>query len=499
MVTGIAAAVRKDVAAFVARVRRPADDLPRGLLTYRFEVPGGRTRLHLRVQDDGTGLLFRDVTDVLHLSPTAAAMAWLVLEEVPAEAAVRRLTRRYRNVRPETLRADHARMREILGTLADPRVSCHTCALDLPKTPLFSTRARAPHKVDVALTYACNNRCPHCYNQPDRFHMESLSTGEWKRVLDRLAEVGVPHVIFTGGEPTAHPGLAELVAYANGLGQIVGLNSNGTRLAERRYVQELAEAGLDHVQITLESHLPDVHDAMVGARSFGRTVDGVRSALETGVHVITNSTLTRLNRETIEDTVAFLHELGLGTFAMNGMIYSGGGDANPDAIPQEELPAILVRVRDTARQLGMRFLWYTVTEYCEMSPVELEIGQKRCNAGEYSMCVEPNGDVLPCQSYYVSAGNVLRDPWEHIWKGELFRSFRDREEDPVWAGLPDKCHGCPDLPVCGGGCRIERESRGRAGSGACPSPGTSTRALRSSGASALVGLRTKEGRPCATH
>jgi radical SAM protein with 4Fe4S-binding SPASM domain len=94
-----------------------------------------------------------------------------------------------------------------------------------------------------------------------------------------------------------------------------------------------------------------------------------------------------------------------------------------------------------------------------MSPVELEIGSKRCNAGEYSLCVEPNGDVLPCQSYYVSAGNILQDPWDQIWNGELFRSFRDRESDPRWAGLPEKCWDCPDLPLCGGGCRIEREAR----------------------------------------
>ncbi|MCZ7670361.1 MAG: SPASM domain-containing protein [Chloroflexi bacterium] len=67
--------------------------------------------------------------------------------------------------------------------------------------------------------------------------------------------------------------------------------------------------------------------------------------------------------------------------------------------------------------------------------------------------------MLPCQSFYVAAGNILRDEWSQIWRSELFRSFRDREDDPVWAGLPEKCWQCPDLPLCGGGCRIEREAR----------------------------------------
>jgi radical SAM protein with 4Fe4S-binding SPASM domain len=186
----------------------------------------------------------------------------------------------------------------------------------------------------------------------------------------------------------------------------------------------------------------------------------------------------RTNMDHVEEIVGFLHELGLRTFAMNGMIYSGGGFAHPNAIPEEEMPALLLRVRAAAEALGMRFLWYTPTEYCRLSPVELEIGAKRCNAGEYSICVEPNGDVLPCQSYYVAAGNILRDPWDDIWRSELFRSFRDREADPRWAGLPEKCWDCPDLPLCGGGCRIEREARQgvRLAAGGCSSCATGNQA-----------------------
>jgi radical SAM protein with 4Fe4S-binding SPASM domain len=144
---------------------------------------------------------------------------------------------------------------------------------------------------------------------------------------------------------------------------------------------------------------------------------------------------------------------------MNGLIHSGGGLAHPGAIPEREMAPLLIRVRDRAAELGMRFLWYTPTEYCRLSPLALGLDAKRCNAGEYSMCVEPNGDVLPCQSYYETGGNLVRDPWDEIWNGALFRSFREREEDPRRAGLPEKCWDCPDLALCGGGCRLEREAR----------------------------------------
>jgi MoaA/NifB/PqqE/SkfB family radical SAM enzyme len=158
---------------------------------------------------------------------------------------------------------------------------------------------------------------------------------------------------------------------------------------------------------------------MMGARCFDQTVRGIRNALASPLHTITNTTLMQANKDHVEEIVEFLFDLGVRTFAMNGMIYSGGGFASGSAIPESEMPALLIRVRDRAGELGMRFLWYTPTEYCRMSPLELELGAKRCNAGEYSLCIEPDGDVLPCQSYYVAAGNILRDPWETIWQGEL--------------------------------------------------------------------------------
>ena len=98
----------------------------------------------------------------------------------------------------------------------------------------------------------------------------------------------------------------------------------------------------------------------------------------------------------------------------------------------------------------MRFLWYTPTDYCRLSPLELELGPRRCNAGEYSMCIEPNGDVLPCQSYYAVAGNILRDPWQRIWNSDLFRGFR-RSRWPPRGMRPER--GMPAMPGVAGLCR----------------------------------------------
>jgi radical SAM protein with 4Fe4S-binding SPASM domain len=211
------------------------------------------------------------------------------------------------------------------------------------------------------------------------------------------------------------------------------------------------------VQITLGSSRAAVHNALTGAAAFDQTVQGIRNAVASNVHTITNTTILRSNADHLDELIKFLHQLGIRTFALNSVIAAGGGVDTPEALTLRELAPLLVRVREMAADYEMRFLWYTPTEYCRLSPLELDIGMLRCNAGEYTLCIEPNGEVLPCQSYYVSVGNILRDSWEHIWDSELFQRFRQRTSDPQTAGLPTKCWECDDLPVCGGGCPLDRK------------------------------------------
>ena len=65
--------------------------------------------------------------------------------------------------------------------------------------------------------------------------------------------------------------------------------------------------------------------------------------------------------------------------------------------------------------------------------------------------VEPDGTVLPCQSYYEGVGNLLTDPWESIWHHPLCERLRKPQ-------LPlDACEACEHLTLCGGGCPLETE------------------------------------------
>jgi len=436
----------------LARLRdrlSPPRPLPAGLHGYeRRDETGGRVRVHLRVEPDGRGLLVINASRILHLNQTAVEYARFILEGAGEEQAVRSVRRRYR-VDGATARADYRRLQgQIEALIASDGSLCPIHGLDLERIDPFSVPLTAPYRMDLALTYRCNNDCPHCYvARPSDY--PGLETSAWKEVLDRVWEVGIPHVCFTGGEATVHPDLVELVAYAEGLGLVTGLLTNGRRLSDGAYVQALVAAGLDHVQITLESHDEAIHDRMVAAPGAWReTVRGVRNAVAAGLYTTTNTTLTRENVAAIEETVAFIASLGVPTFACNSLIYSGRGATVGTGFREGELVPVLERVREAAGRHGLRLIWYTPTQYCALSPLQLELGVKACTAALYNMCVEPDGAVIPCQSYYEPLGYILRDPWEAIWNHDLAVALRERRY------VPEKCRDCPELPLCGGGCPL---------------------------------------------
>jgi len=423
---------------------------PPGPGVHHFEqaAAGAKTRIHLRLDGDGRGLLLVNANHAYHLNPTAALMAYLTLVKASPSQATRTLTRAYQLPRAQA-RADYAAFADQLTALIQPDGPCPICDLDLDTVMPFSAQLSAPYRMDLALTYRCNNDCAHCYNARPRNHPE-LSTAQWLTILDRLWELGIPHIVFTGGEPTLRADLPELIAHAEANGQITGLNTNGRRLRDPVLLQRLLDAGLDHVQITLESHDPAIHDAIVCAPgAWQDTVAGIKNALGSRLYVMTNTTMLQSNSPQLRDTLAFLAELAVPTVGLNALIYSGKGAQVGTGLAAADLPGLLSLAREMTEANQQRLIWYTPTQYCHFDPIQMELGVKGCTAALYNMCVEPDGQVLPCQSYYTSLGSLLSDSWESIWNHDLAVRLRTRQN------LPAACTHCELLAECGGGCPLE--------------------------------------------
>ena len=387
-----------------------------GMVHHRGQKDLQGFRLHLRNAGGGHGILSINASKILHLNPTATELAKHILEGDDEQRTVQAMKKRYRGVSLDQLGRDYDQLKNTLFSLAKTDDVCPITYLDIDRIEPFTMPVSAPYRFDLALTYGCNVECSHCYVERPK-DMKSLSLEEWKKVLDKVWEIGTPHVCFTGGEATLHPNLVELVQYAQEVGLVTGLLTNGRALADKAFLQKLVDGGLDHIQITLESHDEKVHDEMVGEPgAFKETVAGIKNAVATPVYTITNTTISKKNASGIERTVEFIQGLGVTTFAVNGIIYSGGAKTSGIGFREEELSPILERVRKTAEKFKMRLIWYSPTQYCQFNPVENELGVKTCTAAKYNMAIEPNGDVLPCQSYFCVLGNILKDDWKTIWR-----------------------------------------------------------------------------------
>ena len=427
------------------------ESLPdRGLFHYLREDEQGKIRMHLRIDPCGTGLLIANANRVVHLNPTAAAMAYLYLEGRTPEDAAHLLRKKFSISNSDALE-DFNNFSIQLEELISPNGGCPVCELSLETTAPFSSMPTAPYRMDLAVTYRCNNDCDHCYNARPRKFPE-MDTHSWKKIIDRIWDLGIPHIVFTGGEPTLYNGLPDLVAYAEKKGLITGINTNGRKLADQAYLTKLVNAGLDHVQITIESHNPQIHDQMVSAKgAWEETVQGLKHVLKTRLYAMTNTTLLTHNSPSIVQTLDFLAQLKVPTVGLNALIYAGKGEDVGSGLKETDLPPILENARHITQSNDQRLIWYTPTQYCHFNPLQLDLGIKGCTAALYNMCIEPNGDVIPCQSYYHSLGNLLEDPWEKIWDHPLAIQLRQRKD------IPEGCQGCEFLIECGGGCPLARQ------------------------------------------
>jgi len=423
-------------------------NLKSGLYHYLRENSDEKSRIHLRVDPDGNGTLIVNASSVMHLNPTATFMAWMILEGKSEAETLRVMSKKWK-VESGQLAEDLSTFNFQLSNLIRPDGACPIHELDLEINMPFSARPTAPYRMDLAVTYRCNNDCAHCYNARER-NFPELSTEQWFKILDQLWALGVPHIVFTGGEATLRNDLPELIHHAESNGQITGLNTNARRLSDEKYLQKLVDAGLDHVQITVESCDEQIHDEMMRAKgAFKQTIAGLKNALASKLYVMTNTTMLRTNVHTIPDTVDFLADIGVPTIGLNALIYSGNGLTVGTGLQESELQPILDIATQKTNERGQRLIWYTPTQYCEFDPTASNLGVKGCTAALYSMCIESNGNVLPCQSYYTSLGNILTDSWDSIWNHKLSVQLRERQN------LPIKCEGCPVLAECGGGCPLK--------------------------------------------
>ena len=286
---------------------------------------------------------------------------------------------------------------------------------------------QAPHRMDLMVSamtkdgsWHCNQKCVHCYAAGQTLSDEKeLSTDDWKKILDRCRDACIPQVTFTGGEPTMREDLPELINHAKWF--VTRLNTNGIKLT-KEYCKQLFDASLDSLQITFYSHDEKIHNELVGAPMYSKTLDGIKNALEAGLNLSINTPLCTRNKDYTE-TLKFLHELGVTYVTCSGLITTGNaalGESESLQLSNAEIREILKEAVAYCFENGMEISFtspgWADDDFCR----ELGISTPNCGACLSNMAITPGGNVIPCQSWLSDEplGSMLKDDWQSIWDSQ---------------------------------------------------------------------------------
>ena len=303
----------------------------------------------------------------------------------------------------------------------------------------YSDNMYAPHRMDLMISamtddsgkWKCNQKCLFCYAAGEKLSAtKELSTEEWMKAIDKLKAAGVPMLTFTGGEPTLRDDLCELIDYSKWF--VTRLNTNGTLLTEE-LCDGLRAASLDSMQITLYSHNAEIHNSLVGAPLFEKTVAGIKNAVKAGLDVSINTPLCRKNADYVE-TLKFISSLGVRFVTVSGLICTGMAEKKHGEfdLDGDELFEIVKNAKRFCNDNKME-IDFTSPGLIDSEKLEsLNMNVPMCGACLSNMAIAPDGTVIPCQSWLSEdgyLGNILTDSFKSIWKSIECRDLRNMSDE----------------------------------------------------------------------
>ena len=394
-------------------------------------------------------LVFLNGSDILPIKISWAILLFNFIEEVnfyegneivkeDLEKIIRRTIVKtkliYPSVSSKRLKSDLWRMVDAFVKIAygeEPNEEIGLISIDE-----YAKYMKAPHRMDLMISsmqkngcWNCNQKCMHCYAADQKnANVSELSTEERKKVIRKCKEIGIPQITFTGGEPTLRKDLVDLIEYSKWF--VTRLNTNGVLLSEK-LCNQLYEASLDSVQITLYSYLPDIHNELVGANNFDKTVEGIKNAVKAGLNVSINTPLCSKNFD-YASTLKFVSKLGVKYVSCSGLIPTGNATKSDSIVTKLEEGALLSILENAVKICEEEHIQISFTSPGWIKEDDLrKIGLSipACGACLSNMAVAPNGEVIPCQSWLSSSeslGNILKADWKNIWGSNLAAKIRNR-------------------------------------------------------------------------
>jgi PqqA peptide cyclase len=303
------------------------------------------------------------------------------------------------------------------------------------------------------LTHRCPLGCPYCSNPIALDARDSeLDTATWARVFKEAAGLGVLQVHLSGGEPGARRDIVEITAAARAAGLYSNLITSAVGVTAAT-LGKLADAGLDHVQISIQDSEAASADHIAGyAGAFARKRALAAEVVRLKIPLTVNAVMHRANIDRIGAMVDLALTLGASRVEIAHVQYYGWALKNraalmPSAEQVERAAAAVEELRQ--RHHGKIVIDAVVPDYYARLP-------KPCVGGwgRRSLNVTPSGKVLPCHAAESIPGLEFWSVREHsladIWANSpAFNAFRGTD----W--MQEPCRSCARREIDFGGCRCQ--------------------------------------------
>jgi len=272
-------------------------------------------------------------------------------------------------------------------------------------------REAKPITMVLMVNSACNMACTHC---SARTYLKSgrpgLSFEEIKSLADQFLDLGGSSFILSGGEPTLHPRVLDIVDHVDKSRSVVAMFTNGTRLPE--LANELKSAGLFGTLVSIDSADPAHHDRLRGFDgAYKKAVIGIEKLLSEGMLAGISTYVSRrgLDGGAFESMVELGTDLGVHQLFVFDAVPTGALIDNQDVVlgPQGRFRLRELIKGQNANPAGPAVMGQSWVNSSE------GFG---CFAGFYQLYVDAAGDVTPCDFTPITFGNVREEPLEVIWK-----------------------------------------------------------------------------------
>ena len=321
------------------------------------------------------------------------------------------------------------------------------------KRPEGTSLLDAPVEVDLILTRRCNFTCRYCVHGTGPQPKEFLNTDAALRVIEEAADLGVVTVTLSGGEPTLHPDLPEIISAVVRRKMECFVSTNGSLLDEAM-TEALAASGLHTIQVSLDTPSPDTHHFLTQSKNtFDQVVTGIDRLKAQGLRVRVRSVLTPHNYHQVTELINLLIEHDADHIDLcterTGSCESVGINKT-DRLSNGQNKRLHDQIKEAIVRYPEKAIFFvnSDSDWTKASDVV------RCGGLTSVMIVHSNGNVSVCEMIRetpeLSYGNIQQSSLKEIWAGPAHQKILKRATDRSNVG--SRCSDCHRLDYCATGC-----------------------------------------------